>query len=68
MRRGPQAGVLVPSLKTSKGQKSGRHGQDTDPQNDKLQGEMASLPLRSGTAPQSLSWGLGPYLCNKPRP
>lgn len=66
MRQGPQAGMLPPSLKTSKGHKSGRHGQDTDPQNHKLQGGLASLPLRSGTVPQSLTWGLGQYLCNKP--
>lgn len=59
MRQGPQAGVLLPSLKTSKGHKSGEHGQDTDLQNHKLQGGLASLPLRLGTAPQSLIWAWG---------
>lgn len=66
MRRGSQAGILPPSLGTSKDRKSWEHEQDTGPQNHKPQGELFSLPLRSQTVPQSLTWGLEQNLLNKP--
>lgn len=46
--------MLLPSLKTSKGHKSGDMDK-TQPPNHKLPGGLASLPLRSGTMPQSLT-------------
>lgn len=67
MRRGPQAGILLPSIKTSKGPKSGGQGQHTDLQSPKLQGGLFSLPPRSGIVSQSLTWSLGQYLLSKPQ-